>query len=173
MTEFDQKVENVSEDTSMGEEKFVPVAEAIRYRRRAQAAEKELAETQRKLQETETQKSQLEQQLSRTKQEQSLKGKLLAAGAADAETVLLVVKDRLAQDEKADTDKVIEQLRREKPYLFETLSGTTTFSATRGTKDKLAATQQSLKTAATKAAQTAGRTELMEYMKNRRKFVSK
>ena len=169
MTEVDLKVESVSEDTSTGEEKFVPVAEAIRYRKRAQAAEKELAEAQRKLGEIETRKTQLEQQLSQTEKEQTLKEKLFAAGAADADTALLVVKDRLAGDEKADADKVIEQLRRDKPYLFETLSGTTAFSRTRGTKDKLAATQQGLKNAAVKAAQTAGRTELMEYMRTRRK----
>jgi hypothetical protein len=153
----------------MGEEKFVPVAEAIRYRKRAQAAEKELTEAQRKLGEIETRKTQLEQQLSQTQKEQTLKEKLFAAGAADADTALLIVKDRLAQDEKADADKVIEQLRRDKPYLFETLSGTIAFSRTRGTKDKLAATQQGLKNAAAKAAQTAGRTELMEYMKTRRR----
>jgi hypothetical protein len=169
MTEADLKVESVSEDTSMGEEKFVPVAEAIRYRKRAQAAEKELAEAQRKLGEIETQKTHLAQQLSQTQQEQTLREKLFAAGAADADTALLVVKDRLAGDEKADADKVIEQLRRDKPYLFETLSGATAFSRTRGTKDKSAATQQGLKNAAAKAAQTAGRTELMEYMRTRRK----
>jgi hypothetical protein len=54
--------------------------------------------------------------------------------------------------------------------LFETLNGATAFSRTRGTKDKLAATQ-GLKNAATKAAQTAGRTELMEYMKARRGHI--
>jgi hypothetical protein len=169
MTESDLKVEDVSDDTSVSDEKVVPVAEAIRYRKRAQAAEKELIEAQRKLQETETQNNQLQQQLSQTKQEQTLKEKLLAAGAADTETVMLVIKNRLAQDDKAEMDKVIEQVRLEKPHLFESLSTATAFSSTRGTKDKSAATQQSLKTAAAKAAQTAGKAELMEYMRTRRK----
>jgi hypothetical protein len=168
MTESDPKVEDVSEDTGINEEKVVPVAEAIRYRKRAQAAEKELIEAQRKLQEAETQKDQFAQQLSQTKQEQTLKEKLLAAGAVDTETAMLVIQNRLAQDDKAELDKVIEQVRLDKPHLFESLSTPTVFSSTRGTKDKSAAGQEKIKTAAVKAIKTAGRTELMEYMKARR-----
>jgi hypothetical protein len=167
MSESDLKVEDVSQDTGVNEDKVVPVAEAIRYRKRAQAAEKELIEAQRRLQEAETQKDQFAQQLSQNRQEQTLKEKLLAAGAADTEMAMLVVKARMSKDDKAEPDKVIEQVRREKPYLFETLS-TTSFTATRGAKDKSGAGQEKIKTAAAKAIKTAGRTELMEYMKARR-----
>jgi hypothetical protein len=133
-----------------------------------QAAQGELAQMQQRLQEAQLLKEQLAGELVQVRQEQRLKEKLLAAGTADTETAMLVVKSRLSQDDKAELDKVIEQVRREKPYLFEMLS-TTSFTATRGAKDKSGAGQEKIKTAAAKAIKTAGRTELMEYMKARRR----
>jgi hypothetical protein len=127
----------------------------------------EMMQMQQKLQEAQLQKEQVAQELLQVRREQALKEKLLAAGAADAETAMLVVKSRLSQDDKAEPDKVIEQVRREKPYLFETIS-VTPFSATRGAKEKANALAEKVRAAAAKAFKTAGRTELMEYMKARR-----
>jgi hypothetical protein len=132
-------------------------------------AQGELTQMQQRLQEVQLQKEQVAQELLQVRHEQALKEKLLAAGVADSEMAMLVVKARMSADDKADVDKVIEQVRRrEKPYLFETLS-TTSFTATRGAKDKSGAGQERIKTAAAKAIKTAGRTELMEYMKARRR----
>jgi hypothetical protein len=127
----------------------------------------EVLQMQQRLQEAQLQKEQVARELSQVRQEQLLKDKLLAAGAADTETAMLVVKSRMSKDDKAEPDKVIEQVRREKPYLFETPSAVT-FSTTRGVKEKVNIMAEKIRAAAAKAFKTAGRTELMEYMKARR-----
>lgn len=126
-----------------------------------------IIQMQQRLQEVQTQKEQMANELLQVRQEHLLKDKLIAAGVIDTETAMLVVRARLSQDDKADADKVLGQLRKDKPYLFEALSATA-FSATRGAKEKPNVNQERLKTAAARAIQTAGRTELMEYMKARR-----
>jgi ribonuclease D len=128
----------------------------------------DVVQVQQMLREVQTQKEQIVKELSQVRQEQMLRGKLYANGVLDEEAAMLVVQSRLSQDDKAELDKVIEQVRREKPYLFEALTTPVAFSATRGTKARSAVGQEKIRTAAAKAIKTAGRTELMEYMKARR-----
>jgi ribonuclease D len=127
----------------------------------------EVVQMQQKLREVQTQKEQIVKELSQVRQEQALRAKLYAGGVLDEEAAMLVVQSRLSQDDKAEPGKVIEQVRREKPYLFEAVS-VPAFTPTRGTKEKVNALAQKVMAAASKAYKTAGRTELMEYMKARR-----
>jgi hypothetical protein len=131
-------------------------------------AQGELTQMQQRLQEAQLLREQLVEELVQVRREQALKEKILIAGASDSETAMLVVKARMAQDDKADVDKVIDQVRREKPYLFESLSSIM-LSTTRSAKGKVNAMADKLMGAAAKAYKTAGRRELMEYMKARRR----
>ena len=85
---------------------------------KTQAADQELSDTRRKLEETESLRRQLEQTLSQVRAEQRLRDKLTAAGVADMEAAILLTEQRLTQNKDAKPEQVIDQLQRERPYLF-------------------------------------------------------
>jgi hypothetical protein len=98
--------------------------------------------------------------------------KLAAAGAVDLETAALIAKARVEGEGKADLDGVIEQLRKEKQYLFaEQASGGMRAKRTAGAKDRVQSSQMVLEKAAKEAAVTGSRTDLQKYLKLRRNFV--
>jgi hypothetical protein len=72
---------------------------------------------------------------------------------------------------EADLDGVIEQLKKEKQYLFAGVSGTVTAKKTAGAKERMTNNQTVLERAAKKAATTGNRTDLQEYLKLRRNFI--
>ncbi|MEN6308978.1 MAG: hypothetical protein ABFD91_14615 [Anaerohalosphaeraceae bacterium] len=132
---------------------------------KTQAADQELCDTRRKLEETESLRQQLEQTLSQVRTEQRLRDKLTAAGVADMEAAILLAEQRLTQNKDAKPEQVIDQLKREKPYLFTPQVAPQAMQPTRGKKDKTgpAQAQQNTKPA------SADRRQLMQYMKTRRK----
>jgi len=101
--------------------KLVPVSESIRYRKRAQSAEKKAEALAEQLAEAREQVSRLTEKLSNFETEQELARRLAAAGAVDLEAAVLVAKGRLEADRDRDIDSVIEQLKKEKGYLFASL----------------------------------------------------
>ena len=112
--------------------KVVPIAESIRYRRRAQSAEKKLEELTEQLAKAKTQTAKLSAQLSDIQAEQKLTRKLAVAGTTDLETAVLIAKARLRDQKDADLDSVIEQLKNEKQHLFTGNSGVATTQKTAG-----------------------------------------
>ncbi len=130
---------------------------------KTQAADQELSDTRRKLEETESLRRQLEQTLSQVRAQQRLRDKLTAAGVADMEAAILLTEQRLTQNKDAKPEQVIDQLKREKPYLFTPLVTPQAMQPTRGKKDKPGPAQQNTKPA------SADRKQLMLYMKTRRK----
>ena len=69
-------------------------------------------------------------------------------------------------------DGVIEQLKKEKQYLFAgNNSSTATAKKTAGAKDRIENSQTILERAAKKAATTGNRIDLQEYLRLRRNFV--
>jgi len=130
---------------------------------KTQAADQELSDTRRKLEETESLRRQLEQTLSQVRAEQRLRDKLTAAGVADMEAAILLTEQRLTQNKDAKPEQVIDQLKREKPYLFTPQVAPQVMQPTRGKKDKAGPAQQNTKPA------SADRRQLMQYMKTRRK----
>lgn len=130
---------------------------------KTQAADQELSDTRRKLEETESLRRQLEQTLSQVRAQQRLRDKLTAAGVADMEAAILLTEQRLTQNKDAKPEQVIDQLKREKPYLFTPLVTPQAMLPTRGKKDKPGPAQQNTKPA------SADRKQLMLYMKTRRK----
>ena len=117
MSEQELQHRGVSEDTS-GEDKLVPVAEAIRYRRRAQQAEKELAEMKAERDQLLSEKQEMSMRLGEIQQDQQIREALAGAGAVDPETAALLVNSRLESADEDDVQAVIGQLQKDKGYLF-------------------------------------------------------
>ena len=128
--------ETLSEDITGASEndnlKLVPVAESIRYRKRAQSAEKKLEALTEQLAEAKSQTTKMSEQLSNIQNEQELMRKLVVAGAIDLETAVIIAKARIKDQDEADLDGVVEQLKKDKQYLFAGTSGTVTIKKTAG-----------------------------------------
>ncbi len=162
-----------TDDISIDNVKLVPVAESIRYRKRAQAAEQKVEQLSEQLSALRSEAQELTEKMGQLDSEQVLTRKLVAAGASDLETALLVARARASKDE-ADIDGLVEQLRSEKPHLFSSAKVSDTGAAaprTAPAKDRLASCKSSLEKAATKAASTGSRVDLHEYLRLRRNFV--
>jgi hypothetical protein len=172
MSQID-KEENVLSETNAGQEdvKFVPVIESIRYRKRAQAAEKEVEALTKALAGAESQSSGMREQLQSVKSEQELMRKLASMGAVDLETAVLLAKSRMEGSETTDLDSVVGQLKKEKRYLFNSSEIGVAIQKTTGPRSRMVSDQTALAKAAKKAATTGNRTDLQEYLRLRRKFV--
>ncbi|MHC4325686.1 MAG: hypothetical protein ACYSUX_15570 [Planctomycetota bacterium] len=151
--------------------KLVPVTESIRYRKRAQSAEKKIETLTEQLARAKTQTAELSEQLSDIQTEQKLTRELAAAGAVDLETAVLIARARMQDKNDADATDVIEQLKKEKQYLFATGSPDAIPTKTAGARDRVTNSQTMLERAAKKAATTGNRTDLHEYLKLRRNFI--
>jgi len=152
--------------------RLVPVAESIRYRKRAQGAEKKIELLTEQLEQAKSQAANLSEQLSGIQAEQELVRKFAATGTVDLETAVLIAKARLESDEKADLDSVIEQLKKEKQYLFtNNINPAVATRKTASAKDRTQNSQTVLERAAKKAATTGNRTDLQQYLKLRRNFL--
>jgi len=177
MSQIDTEGNILSEDTAGQDSneglKLVPVAESIRYRKRAQSAEKLNEALAEQLMEAKSEAARMTEQLSDIQTERRLMWKLAAAGAADLEAAMLIAKVRMEGKTQADMDGVIEQLKREKQYLFASSNaGSVTAKKTAGAKERMQSTQVLLERTAKKAATTGNRTDLQEYLKLRRNFVN-
>jgi len=165
----------LSEDTTPASDndgtKLVPVAESIRYRKRAQSAEKKIEELTEQLAQAKAQTAELSGQLSDIQNEQKLMRQLAAAGAVDLETAVLIARARLQDKDDADVAGVIEQLKKEKQFLFTAGSPSPAPTKTAGARDRVTNSQTLLERAAKKAATTGSRTDLHEYLKLRRNFI--
>ena len=151
--------------------RLVPVAESIRYRKRAQNAEKKLEVLTEQLAEAKSQTEKISEQLNTIQTEQKLMHKLVAAGAVDLETATLIAKVRMQNQNEADVDGVIEQLKKEKQYLFGGTGSSVTPGKTAGARERVVNNQTVLERAAKKAATTGNRADLQEYLKLRRNFL--
>ncbi len=175
MSQIDEEKElseTTAEQAGVESVKFVPVAESIRYRKRAQSAEKMAEELAGQLAEAKSEAAKLVEQLDVVQEEQKLMRRLVSEHTNDLETALLVVNARLGGADKADLDGVIEQLKREKPYLFgDSGGGPATIHRTAGVRQRVTSGRTVLESAAKKAATTGNRTDLQEYLKLRRNFV--
>ena len=151
--------------------KLVPIGESIRYRRRAQNAEKQAEDLADQLAHANETITQLSQDLEGLQCDQELTRKLSAAGAADLEAALLVAKARMHGQGETDFDACVEQLKSEKRYLFGPSPETVTPRRTAGVRDRISQNQTTLQRAAAKAAQSGHRADLQHYLKLRRSLL--
>jgi hypothetical protein len=164
-----------SEDTTPASDsdsaRLVPVAESIRYRRRAQSAEKKIETLTEQLAQAKAQTAELSEQLSDIQTEQKLIRQLATAGAVDLETAVLIARARMQDKDDADVTSVIEQLKKEKQFLFTAGSSGPAPKKTAGARDRVTNNQTILEKAAKKAATTGSHTDLHEYLRLRRNFL--
>ena len=151
--------------------RLVPVAESIRYRKRAQSAEKKIETLAKQLAEAKSEAKKMAEQLSDIQVEQKLARRLIAAGAVDLETAVLIAKARVENETEADLDACVEQLKKEKQYLFAGTNTAATAKKTAGAKDRVQNSPTVLERAAKRASTTGNRTDLQEYLKLRRNFL--
>jgi hypothetical protein len=155
-----------------GEGKFVSVNEAIRYRKRAQGAERRSEEMAAELSDARGQIDKLTEELGSIRLEQKLMRKLTAAGANDLEAASLLAKSRIDGEGDEGIDRAIEKLKKEKQYLFS--KGGSAGAAVRGTagaKEKVSSGQLMLERAARRASETGDRKDLQEYLRVRRNYL--
>ncbi|MBN1796726.1 MAG: hypothetical protein JW804_08635 [Sedimentisphaerales bacterium] len=179
MNQVDADAQVMSEDKDDGEEtvdnlRLVPVAESIRYRKRAQQSERKVEELTEQLKETKRKAEELSGYAKQLEGEQRLTRKLVDAGASDLEAALLMAKKRSAEKKDADLDEIVEQLKAEKTYLFGLAeAGHSSERVTRTTpaKDRLDTGRSSLEKAAKRAAMSGSSRDLQEYLKLRRNFL--
>ena len=116
MGQIDTGESDLSEDTAGYSNddnmKLVPVAESIRYRRRAQSAEKRNEILAEQLAQAKSEANKMAERLSDVEAEQKLTRKLTAAGVVDLEAAVLVAQARMEGSSEADLDGVIGQLQK-------------------------------------------------------------
>lgn len=147
------------------------VAEARRYRKRAQAAEKavedlktDLAGRQKKLEEH-------EQTIATLQKRQKIDDLLLNAGVIDLEAARLLAQSSLAQGQhssESDIEQAIGELRRRKPFLFRTRAAHAGAGAMSPKGQEQSSQQQAVTQAASEAGATGKRGDLLRYLRLRR-----
>ncbi|MBI5723194.1 MAG: hypothetical protein HZA50_04490 [Planctomycetes bacterium] len=178
--ENDEIQESVRSDSSL--DKLVPVAESIKYRRRAQQAEtrtqqieQQLKDAQSQLQSraeelalAEAQRDEAHRQISVLENRSAAELELVRSGAVDVETASLLLSKRMDFGEQVDRQelsKAVEQLLLDKPYLrSQPIPAGKTASARRGQPGTAAQVAQ----AAQKACKSGDRRDVAEYLRLRR-----
>lgn len=185
-----QEIE-IENDSQLGGEngaKVVPVAEAIKYRRRAQQAETRLTEFEQKLDEIQSQLDRQNEDLERARQNEQQTALRLAevnnrikidkalsqAGVIDAEAARLLLRERM--DISGDVDDgqlraTINDMLASKPYLKSSnVSGGYMPSPTRASRIPQASEASQLAGLAQRAAVSGNRKDIAEYLRMRRQI---
>ena len=155
---------------------LVPVSEAIKYRKRAQAAEQQVEQLNRQLEDTQQQQQELKASLDETKEEMELTHQLTKAGAIDVEAALLLAQKNLKTSggNDNDTNRLVESLRRERPYLFSNVVNevsATLAGPTAGVRSQNHSGTSMLTRAAQQAQKSGDRKDMQEYLRLRRSVL--
>lgn len=145
------------------EDKLVPVAESIRYRKRAQAAEQRLGEMEAELEAALAELDQAREAIDAVERRSRIDQLLIEADAIDLEAARLLAAAAVESMDDPDVAVAVEELRQRKPYLFR--------RQTRGPSSmgpRLTGTRSSLDDAADTAASTGDRRDLLRYLRLRR-----
>ena len=162
--------EDKVEQQDLNNARLVPIGESIRHRKRAQSAERRVEELAGELSESRAEATRLADELKGVQKDQELTKRLVAAGARDLEAAVLIAKSRLGQGDKTDLSSVVEQLKKEKGYLFGEKTSVSVAVRTSPAKEQRSGAG-ALERAAKRAAGTGSRSDLQEYMRKRRSIV--
>ena len=169
-----EEKEVLSEDEVVGDDRMVPVGESIRYRKRAQSAEKQLADVREQLGETKVENEKLSKRINGFEVERSLSTELIKAGIGDVEAGVILARAELEKDGEADVAGVVLKLKNEKSYLFgngnDGNSDISSSVKTSGVKQKVSGSRVVIERYAKRAAESGSRADMMEYLRVRRKF---
>ncbi len=152
------------EGIGSGGEKQVPVSEAIRYRRRAQQAERELQDARGKLAGLEADLKESRELIDSLERRQKAAALLAEAEAVDMEAAMLLTEAAVAQMDQPDVAAAVGELRRRRPYLFRRRgNGAGAMSARVGdTQD------EALDSLAAEASASGDRRDLLRYLRTKR-----
>lgn len=151
------------ENTSEQEEKRVPVSEAIRYRRRAQAAEQQLETLQQQLAQASDELSEAREQMDQVERRRQIDEQLIQADTIDLEAARLLTEAAVNQLDQAELAEVIADLKRHKPYLFRQRA------SAGGMSPHLRGGSEDVDHAAAAAAASGDRCDLLRYLRLRRR----
>ena len=171
-------------ESTGGEARHVPVAEAIKYRRRAQQAESRIQDVEQQLEElrsqfeqdreelaaAEAQRDEARMQLTVTENRLAAERILGSSGVIDLETASMLLSKRVDFAEELDTETLttkVEQLLLDKPFLRRA-SSTSLPPKTASVNPAAATTAGQLASAAERAAQSGDRKDIAEYLRLRR-----
>ena len=171
MEGFDLDSHVSSGDEVSNSDKLVPVGEAIRYRKRAQGAEKEAEQLQEQLREIRAENERITGELESIQNDRMLTDRLTAVGVNDLEAAVLIAKARMKEDEQADIESVVEKLKKQKSYLFGQVEMPAAASKTEVVKERGSSGRGVLERAAKRAATSGNRSDMQEYLRLRRQYV--
>jgi len=151
------------ENVSASDEKLVPVAESIRYRKRAQAAEQRLGEMEAELESARNELGQARETIDALDRRQRIDQLLIESDAIDLEAARLLTAAAVESMDEPDVAAAVDDLQRRKPYLFRRQQrGPSGMGARSG------GARASLHEAADTAASTGDRRDLLRYLRMRR-----
>ena len=153
--------------------KLVPVSESIRYRKRAQSAEKANEELRDELSQLKAKAGDVQTELQAIRIEQSLAKRLISEDVIDLEGAILLAKSKCDDSEDKDIDAVVAELKQDKQYLFANgdRNNSLNVKMTSGAKDNISTKQSFLERTARRAATSGSRIDLQEYLKVRRNYI--
>lgn len=147
-------------------DRFVPVNEAIRYRKRAQAAEQQIASIQQQLDQAQQRYEEAEQAIESLERRQRIDELLAEADTVDMEAARLLTEVAVQSMDEPDLAEAVDDLRRHKPYLFHRegrgVGGLALAPRLEGVDDPLAQ-------AAEQAQHSGDRRDLLRYLRLRRR----
>lgn len=156
----------VATETQAEPDKLVPVTEAIRYRKRAQLAEQQLAELQAQLDDAQQRYASAQQSIDTLERRQRIDALLAEADAIDLDAARLLTEAAVQSMDEPDVAEAVADLRRHKPYLFHPDStgtdGLALAPQIEGPDDPLAH-------AAEQAQHSGDRRDLLRYLRLRRR----
>jgi chromosome segregation ATPase len=148
------------------QDKLVPVTEAIRYRKRAQAAEQQLGDLQAQLNEAQQRFEQAEQTIDSLERRQRIDALLAEADAIDVDAARLLTEAAVQTMDEPDVAEAVQDLRRHKPYLFHPDS---TSSDGLALAPQIEGNDDPLAQAAEQAQHSGDRRDLLRYLRLRRR----
>ncbi len=143
-------------------DRLVPVSESIRYRKRAQAAEKQLDTLQTRVNELTGALAESERAIAALERRQRIDAMLCEADAVDLEAARLLTEAAVAQMDDPDVALAVTDLCRQKPHLFRRRSTAAQAMGVEPDDD------DPLHDAAMQASTTGDRRDLLRYLRLRR-----
>ena len=155
-------------DNSEQHERLVPVSEAKKYRKRAQAAEKILEDFKVELAEKNEALRKQRQTITDMQRQRLIDELLVDSEAIDLETTRLLTEMALSEMEEPDVEQAISQLRLRKPFLFrQTARGAAALSPK--AENDQTSLARSMEHAAAEAHSSGNRMALLRYLRLRRR----
>ncbi|MEM9083177.1 MAG: hypothetical protein AAGB34_06225 [Planctomycetota bacterium] len=158
------EAETKTEATGPEEEKLVPVSEAIRYRKRAQEAERSAEELGGRVEELEASLGTTRDELDSMERRHAVDLALMREGAIDLETARLMTELTMESMKEGDATAAVSALRRDKPFLFRKRVG----EAGGAMSAKVSQERMQAAEAGEQAARSGDRESLLRYLRARR-----